>query len=883
MRLLWAAVTLGGVIAMCAGTADALEVIDTRYLRFELDPETGAHALLDKASGVEWRSGGGLGSAMLARSRQATLGRCEVRREGAAIVCSFAPELAKPASTVTVRIAPDREGKELEFSWQASPELGVEGVRLLGGLLKVDAAEGGCALVPVRKGMLIPAGSAPQFSHWFDTYAYEGCHMAMLGLVKSGSGLLVWWDDPYVIAELSSSGPAGARGLGAAIQLKKSARRVVLRPCGRGDHLTVAEAYREVARRKGFLVSWDEKLKTNPERSKLFGAINFKLWSCLERRMSEDSTKEEHVHVNWTFEEAAQVAEHLKRDLGLDRVLFTLGGWIRRGYDNQHPDILPAAPECGGDKALADCARRVMALGYLFCLHDNYQDMYRDSPSWDESYLQKNPDGKPAVGGRWAGGRAYLTCSKRALDLARRPQNLPAVKALTQANAYFIDTTYAAGLQECYDPAHPLARSDDMKWKQELSDYARSIFGVFGSECGREWAIPHSDFFEGLTGVSGRHYHDEKLLARLGGVSVPLFELVYRDCIAMHGKYGYDPARAAEYVLHHAIIGRTLNYHNVPAHIYWKRPGELGPLALEPVAAEVRPTGPREFSISYRWRVRKPPQKDWRVFVHFTDASDAIRFQNDHDPSPPSSRWAAGDVVQGPFTIRVPDGLEGAFHLRIGLYDPEGGERASIEGPQDDARRTTLGRLLVSKQGLAFEPEPREARQAAFADAEAAGIFCRADGGWAEGLHLFDRFVKNTYEILSPLNELTSRLRMTRHEFITSDRLVQRSVFGEGAKAVEVIVNLGREPFKCTSRLGGEVVLPRYGLLIESETFVGFVATSFGGLRYEGPALFTLRSLDGRPIARSGRVRVFHGFGDSRLMLGGKVRDVPKEAVVAAR
>ena len=65
-------------------------------------------------------------------------------------------------------------------------------------------------------------------------------------------------------------------------------------------------------------------------------------------------------------------------------MLFTLGGWIHRGYDNQHPDILPTAPECGGDAAFADCARRVMALGYLFCLHDNYQDIYRDSPSWDE-------------------------------------------------------------------------------------------------------------------------------------------------------------------------------------------------------------------------------------------------------------------------------------------------------------------------------------------------------------------------------------------------------------------------------------------------------------------------------------------------------------------
>src|SRR6185369_15600411 len=163
----------------------------------------------------------------------------------------------------------------------------------------------------------------------------------------------------------------------------------------------------------------------------------------------------------------------------------------------------------------------------------------------------------------------FLTCSEMAVELARRPQNFTAVKKLSNANSYFIDTTYAAGLQECFDPQHPLTRADDIKWKQALSDYARGVFGVFGSECGREWAIPHSDFFEGLTGVSGHNYHDTKLPANLGAFVVPLFELIYRDSIAMYGKYGFAPERSAEYVLQHLIFGRPLNYHSVPSHLYW--------------------------------------------------------------------------------------------------------------------------------------------------------------------------------------------------------------------------------------------------------------------------------------------------------------------------
>jgi hypothetical protein len=507
--------------------------------------------------------------------------------------------------------------------------------------------------------------------------------------------------------------------------------------------VTIAKAYRQVAKEKGWLVSWREKLKAHPERARLFGAANVKLWSALSRQMNEESTREEAARVNWTFDEAAQVAEHLKNDLKLDRVLFILGGWIHRGYDNQHPDVLPAAPECGGDAGLADCARRVRQLGYLFCLHDNYQDMYRDAPSWDPRFLMKRPDGSPVAGGRWAGGRAYITCSRKALELAKRPQNLPAVKRLTGADAYFIDTTYAAGLSECFDPDHPLSRWDDMKWKQALSDYAREQFGIFGSECGREWAIPHSDFFEGLTGVSGHAYHDAGLEEKLGASVVPLFEIVYRDCIAMYGKYGYDVSLAADYVLRHISIGRPLNYHGIPGHLYW---------------------------------------------------------------------------------------------------------RATANQPENPAE---------------------------------AALFTHARNGWAEGLHPVDRFLKNTVEILTPLHELTAQFSLVEHRFLTTDRTVERTVFGEGPGAVTVVVNRGSADYEVHSRQGGSIVLPRYGFLVEAPTFVAFHACRWSGVDYETPPLFTLRSLDGQPLHRARRVRVYHGFGDVRVMAGGRLRTVVKEAVVA--
>ena len=891
--------------AGATGPTAAPVSIETPFLKVSLSA-SGACEIVDKAGGITWAShseGGNKGGLRFARPRlvhvvlnvnggktTADLTRCEdVRRVGEALEATFRPLPEKPNLSVRVQIAPAAGGRALEFSYEPSDPGAIESVRFLDETVWTTDTEQGCLVLPVREGLMIPADSGVGFTHTFDTYAYEGCHMQMVGIVKSGAAALVTWDDPYVAAEVRSmlgeqAAPVGKQILKCSVVLRKSARRVRIEFLGKGDVATIAKAYREVARQKGYLVTWDEKLKGHPDRSRYFGAVNFKLWSVLSRKMSDDSKKEISVNVNWTFDEAASVAEHLKKDLKLDRVLFTMGGWIRRGYDNQHPDILPTAPECGGDAKFTQACKRIRDLGYILSLHDNYQDMYRDAPSYDESYIQKRADGKPQLGGHWAGGICYVTCSQRAVDLAKRPQNLPAVKKLSDADSYFIDTTYAAGLQECFDPKHLLTRADDMKWKQAISTYAREVFGSFGSECGREWAVPCADFFEGLTGVSGTYYHDKGMPAKIGAVPIPLFEMVYRDCIALYGKYGYDITKADDYVLWHILIGRPLNYHNVPTHLYWD-PKSAAPdktFPLRPAVADLRQTGPRKFDITYLWKAGAPGVKDWRVLVHFTDAQGKIKFQGDYLPKPPLTEWRQGEVTQGPFTVAVPQGMNGTFDIRMGIFDPDPPQtRLLIEGDMDGEYRSVVGYLAVADGKIEFlPPGTKTSRPAAPAE---PGLFVRGDGGWTEDLHSFDRFLKNTYEVLSPLNEITSRVTMTRHEFLTADRKARRSAFGEGAGAVEVTVNMGPSPLRVNSKAGGEVVLGPSGFLVEGPTFLAFSARKFGGLEYAGAPLFTVRSLDGKPIAESGALRIYHGFGDPRIRIAGVVRTVEKESTGPAR
>lgn len=744
---------------------------------------------------------------------------------------------------------------------------GNDALRLLDDALEIAAGDQGYALVPVREGLLIPADGELEFKQSFSASGYEGCHMNMLGLVRCGSALLLTWDDAYIRIGLTKT----RGGLKCAVLAAKPPHggnaefALTLTPLGRGDWNTIAAAYRQVAGAKGFAVTLAEKARHNPEVTALFGASNAKLWMCLARRRNEESTRDERVEVNWTFDEAAQVAEHLHRDLGLDRCLFTIGGWTEGGYDCRHPDALPANAECGGNAALAAAVQRIQALGYVACFHDNYQDMYRDAKSWDPDCLEKKADGTPKSGGRWMGGRAWLVCAPKTLELAARPENLPAVQKLFAPQAYFIDTTYAVDPQECFDPRHPLTRNDDIRWKQRLSDYTRQVFGIFGSECGREWAIPHSDFFEGLSGVSGKYFHNNIDPAKLGATVVPLFEMVYHDCEVVYGKYGYAPEAAAEYVAHHVLCGRTLNYHRFDPHLYWRDP--LPEVKARPSVVAVEPLSESKFQIRYRWQVEGDAAGQWRVLVHF---GKDIGLQNDHLPARPVASWRAGQTIdEGPFTLSVPPTLKAdAVDVYVGLYREEhNGQRARLPGGGSDGR-VRVGRLRL-KPTIAFEPAPP-------APADDRSCFVRSDNGWAEGLCPMDRFVKNTHEVLGPLAAVTTHARLTRLEFLTADRAVRRATYAQndGRPVATVTVNFGAADFAAQSTQGGAVTLPTWGFLIEGPQFVAFHATSWGGRKYATSTLFAVR-------CAGPRTQIFHGFGDSRLVWRGQEFEVRRDRELA--
>jgi len=137
---------------------------------------------------------------------------------------------------------------------------------------------------------------------------------------------------------------------------------------------------------------------------------------------------------------------------------------------------------------------------------------------------------------------------------------------------------------------------------------------------------------------------------------------------------------------------------------------------VRPTVARFEQTGPRLFQVTYRWEVGSTPAADYTCFVHFSAAvrdyyDEGIRFQQDHALPSPTSSWTPGaTVADGPYTIRVPDGVpDGRYEWGIGLFTPDLG-RVSILGPKDPGGRVVLGWIVIADGGRVIRFEPNTNR-----------------------------------------------------------------------------------------------------------------------------------------------------------------------------
>ncbi|MBN1441453.1 MAG: hypothetical protein JXA90_02040 [Planctomycetes bacterium] len=234
------------------------------------------------------------------------------------------------------------------------------------------------------------------------------------------------------------------------------------------------------------------------------------------------------------------------------------------------------------------------------------------------------------------------------------------------------------------------------------------------------------------------------------------------------------------------------------------------------------------------------------------------------------------------FTLRDAEGnrspyplLAGAYGQSVRLLLPRG------EGLGPDDAEGFLWHLLIGEApAYSLEEAPGAATGAGEPQRRPAADPQRAcfsrEGGWTRGMGLSARdiFIKNTSEVATAVSRIRLREPLVRHQLLTADRLVRESHFGLDMR---IVVNLGSEPYEDAA---SGTVLPRFGFVVEYPFFMAFHALRAGGVDYDEPAFFTVRSLEGKMYLRAERTRIYHGFGPELIRLGGREFRVERESVI---
>ncbi len=305
----------------------------------------------------------------------------------------------------------------------------------------------------------------------------------------------------------------------------------------KGNYVDLAKRYRAHAIETGLWVPLTEKIARSPKVASLVGGIEARVGILRnivpESRLFKKDHPEQN-HTLTTFDERAKELRALKAK-GVERFNLVLTGWPKLGYDRQHPDVLPVAPEAGGYEGMKRLADTCAELGYLFSLHDQYRDYYADAPSFSPEFAVHEEDvtGPPTLfpGTRfgsfkegplsfltaWDGGKqTYLNAS---FMLAHVRKNYAGLFAHgIKPDGSYLDVFGYVPPDQDFNPAHPLTRTEAKRHEADVFRWARANLGVVGTEAGCDWTVPFTDYSSPLG--PGK-----------AGIPVPLFNLVYHDAV----------------------------------------------------------------------------------------------------------------------------------------------------------------------------------------------------------------------------------------------------------------------------------------------------------------------------------------------------------------
>ncbi len=396
------------------------------------------------------------------------------------------------------------------------------------------------SVIPHMQGMLLP-GDWPQDIHQRNLSNSRALYMPWWGQIRHGHGVMTILetdDDGGAAYDHPAGGPTVIRPRWYAsmkrLRYLRTARYVFQQDA---TYVTMAKRYRRYARETGRFVSLAEKLVRTPALAEVIGRPVLHLGALYHFVPEASLFNKDRIEANHNLTTFDQLVEALRtcKANGIEDAYVHLDGWGYYGYDNGHPDVLPAGAEQGGWEGLRRFADTCEELGYLFAVHDQYRDFYYNAVSYDDRLAQLNGDGSRPYYSTWCGGPQTVLSPRFAPDYVRRNHDLFAQNGVNVRGAY-LDVFSIVPLEESYQAAHPVTRSDCARYRRECFELLEARGYVVSSEEPTDYLtatihlVHHAPYatYPNIGGGEAR------------GIPVPLFNLVYHESILVPWEMGDD-------------------------------------------------------------------------------------------------------------------------------------------------------------------------------------------------------------------------------------------------------------------------------------------------------------------------------------------------------
>ncbi|MGL6174690.1 MAG: DUF5696 domain-containing protein, partial [Cellulosilyticaceae bacterium] len=354
------------------------------------------------------------------------------------------------------------------------------------------------SVLNVLQGLILPNTWANEVSkiNFQGQLCSTAAYMPWWGQIKPEGGYIAIcnepWDAAYQIQH-PENGPythVGIRWLPSmgTINYKRTMTYSFMSQCNHND---LCKRYRLYAKERGLLVTLKEKAAKNPLVDKLIGSAivhtGIKTHIAPESRYYNHEEPEKNDHMTSFYSRIEQI--HKLKNKGLEKVYVHLDGWGEPGYDNQHPDYLPACIEAGGWEGMKSLSDTLKDLNYMFAIHDQYRDYYFDAKTFDKEFAMQNVDGTIPDFSRWAGGhQTYLCASQAPLYVKRNFEEL--FRHGIALEGTYLDVFTCNEGDECIHPWHRMTRKECFEYRLACFNYLLSRGILPSSEEVVDWAMP---------------------------------------------------------------------------------------------------------------------------------------------------------------------------------------------------------------------------------------------------------------------------------------------------------------------------------------------------------------------------------------------------------